>query len=382
MISKIYLNSPRVIQNIALSAYGFYTYKQRFGKAIADEFKASDSPFQFEEVLVDKYHHERLQLLVNYSYKFVPYYRKLFASLSIQPQDITLENYSQLIPILTKQELIKHQQEFYSNEPRKDFLWLNTSGTSGSPMRIKADTMARQINYYFYNQLLTKLGSDYRHRSTTFAGRILFNNKSSKYDRYDFFNNTQYLSSYFISADTCKNYIDALNSWRPEFIDSYPSAIFELQRLARLKNVRLEFKPKFILTSSETLSTKNKNAIEEYFNCNIVDHYGCTEMAISAYSNGSKYYINPYQSFVELVKNIDNIFSVVTTGLINFSMPLLRYEIGDNIICDEPSNPYVFNSVLGRADDVIVTPEGKMIGRLCEIIYQHAPQSLKVATVP
>lgn len=364
MIAKIYLNSPSFVQNIFLSIYGYFTYRQRFGGDIPEEYKAVADSENINGQAIRAFQEKKLREIIRYACTYVPYYQKLFAAANVKPEDITLDNYADLVPTLTKRTLLERQEEFYTSEKQSDFIWLNTSGTSGTPLKILTTKTARKINYFLFNQILKSNNSDYRSKSTIFAGRILYSENTKSYDRYDFFNRTQYLSSYFISPQTCASYINALNKWQPEYIDSYPSAIFELQRIAREQNLALSFSPKFILTSSETLSKENRAAIEAFFGCKIIDHYGCTEMAISAHSSGGKYFINPLQSLVEFKKNEEDSYSIVTTGLINFSMPLLRYEIGDNITTDTPDNTHEFDSLVGRIDDVIVTPEGRRIGRM------------------
>ena len=67
---------------------------------------------------------------------------------------------------------------------------------------------------------------------------------------------------------------------------------------------------------------------------------------------------------MELETQGDSRFSLITTGLLNFAMPLLRYEIGDCVVSRDATNPYIFEHIDGRMDDVIITPEGRRIGRI------------------
>jgi phenylacetate-CoA ligase len=57
------------------------------------------------------------------------------------------------------------------------------------------------------------------------------------------------------------------------------------------------------------------------------------------------------------------------TGFVNDSMPLIRYMIGDRArwsarSCGCGRAFPVIGALLGRTDDVIVTPEGRKVGRL------------------
>lgn len=363
MFNDIYLKSPAFVQNLALSAYGYKMYRDRFGGGIPSAYTElgdpllppNESDFEFQE--------ERLQSLLQHCVKYVPHYQKLLTKCDWRA--ITCKNISQYLPVLTKKDILKDPESFLSTAP--DFqkkLKLNTSGSSGTPMNIYSSYEARRINYCFYQQILASQGADYRSKSTTFAGRVLYKDGSKSLDRYDYYNNTQYLSTYFISSDTIERYISSLNKWQPIFIDAYPSALLQIRQLAKEKDLSIDFKPRFIITSSETLTPTAREKIEEFFCTKIIDHYGCTEMTVSAVSTGGQYFASPLYSLIELEHKYESSYSVITTGLLNFAMPLIRYEIGDTISTENPAMPYVFDSVEGRVDDVIITPEGRRVGRI------------------
>ncbi len=70
---------------------------------------------------------------------------------------------------------------------------------------------------------------------------------------------------------------------------------------------------------------------------------------------------------------------LVATGLINSAQPLIRYRVGDRLRLDEASScecgrslPIVA-AIEGRSDDVIVTPDGRQIGRLDPIFKGELP---------
>lgn len=360
-MQSVYLKLPRVFQNLSLSALGYKLYRERFG-LLPDEYRdlgdivtpASRSQFELQR--------HRLQRLLAYCRDYVPYYHPYLKNVDLA--GINAESLVDILPVIDKQLVLSRQDEFITRHPedKKKLLQLNTSGSSGTPLKVLATPESRRINYAFYQQMLFHFGCTYRSRSTTFAGRILFENLNAGPDRYDYFCNTQYLSSYFISRDSVSAYLRALDAWRPEFIDSYPSALLSLIVAAQKEGVGIHFSPKFILTSSETLSAEARVTIETFFGAPVIDHYGCTEMVISASSLGGGYVVSPLYCVVELEPAFDDYCSVITTGLLNFGMPLLRYKIGD-LVQNLDSN-YQFAQIVGRTDDVIVTADGRQIGRM------------------
>ncbi|ALC16853.1 phenylacetate-coenzyme A ligase PaaK, adenylate-forming domain family [Desulfuromonas soudanensis] len=364
MLNKIYLKSPLLIQNMAITIYGAKMYYERFrGKIpeIYDNIDIINNELTSEQINKQE---KRFKMLIAHCIKYVPYYKKYLNESDLN--NITTSNVKNYLPKLTKLDIIGNYNDLLSMDPKykKNTLKLNTSGSTGTPLNIISSYEARRLNYYFYERILNKHKVSYRHKSTTFAGRVLCGKNEKDIARYDKFNNTQYLSAYHISYENIFKYITALNKWKPEFIDSYPSALVEIQQLAIQKDLKLEFSPKFILTSAETLNWKAREQIESFFGCNVVDHYGCTEMAVSAFSFGGKYYVNPLCSVLELEHLYDDSYSLIATGLLNYAMPLIRYEIGDCVTTGQPQVPYIFDKVEGRVDDVIITPEGRRVGRI------------------
>jgi phenylacetate-CoA ligase len=363
MSNSLYLALPRQLQNIALSIYGRNIYRQRFVGNTADEYKHDLTPFRIPSTADLHNQQKRLGQLLEHCKNHVPYYQSFLTG--VNTANITSSDLKNLVPVVTKADIKRAPDLFVSTraDHKSTLRIANTSGSSGTPLSVKYTDEARRLNYLFYQKALELFGCHYRSRSTTFAGRILYKKPNGHPDRYDYYNRTQYLSSYFISDDTVSSYVSALNRWAPEFIDTYPSALIELIKLAQQQHLQFTFSPKCVLTSSETLTAESRTLIENALNTKVIDHYGCTEMAISAISTGEEYFLDPMFSVVEFEHSFDHSYELVTTGLLNFGMPLLRYKIGD-LVERRSDSPYSFDSINGRVDDIVITPEGKRIGRM------------------
>ncbi|WP_347330107.1 hypothetical protein [Marinimicrobium locisalis] len=367
MISSIYLNSPVVFQNAMISLYGVKTYADRFMGPLPDTYKKLKHAFSPPDKSSFELQDQRLKQLLKHCQSNVPYYKGILADVDVEL--INRKNIHNYFPLLTKKDVVNNVKSLVPGPGSCYYpeVKISTSGTSGTPLTIYATKESRRVNYAFFNNFLESLGASYRAKSTILAGRKIYKRGSRKVDRYDYFNRTQYLSVYDISPDTISKYIEALNRWQPEYIDSHPSALFELQYLAMKKGLKLNFSPKFIVTSSESLTATIRNKVESFFCSKIYDHYGCAEMCISAFNSDDKYYNDPTYSIIELIDKGNDLYSVVVTGLVNFGMPLIRYEIGDLVHCSDLRDPYTFDSVDGRLDDIIVTPEGRLVGRLSPV---------------
>lgn len=92
---------------------------------------------------LDKFHLQRLQQLVQYVYKYTPFYRKKFDEIGLKPEDIkSLEDYKRKVPLTDKSDFrpLQDQNPHYGETGSLPEQFLThhaeTSGTTGAPLRI------------------------------------------------------------------------------------------------------------------------------------------------------------------------------------------------------------------------------------------------------
>ena len=367
---QVYRSLPRLLQSLALTAYGYRQSRIRYATPLPPDYAihVAGTADSIEEIRARQ--NRRLTELLTHASTYVPFYRDLFRAKRLSPADVTTANLSQLLPTISKADIIASPAAFHSEFYAQSGLRLNTSGTTGSPMQVLCAREARSINYAFHRKILLDHGCDVASRKVTFAGRVLLSDHEKKiFWRKDFANRTLYCSSYHLRADTLPGYVAAIEQWKPEFIDSYPSAILQVAEFLNERKMKLDIPLRFILTSSETLSAEHRRAIEGAFGVKVIDQYGCTEMAVMARNDGGGYVVDPLYALVEYepVDGTDT-SALICTGLVNLAMPLVRYRIGDVVEApasvDPTALPQSFARVIGRVDDYIVTPEGNKIGRI------------------
>lgn len=360
--NKIYSLLPTRLQNFIITSYSSWIFKKKYGRTLSLPSLGpidQSNRFEFEK---------SFQEFIAYAVVNVPFYNELVNRLNIEVSEINLLNYKEIFPVITKEEVRRNPERFYSVESSNKISWLFTSGTSGSPLKIKASFASRQRNYAFFQAILKQYGVELFSESATFAGRVLFSTPVNNcYWRRDGYLNTTYFSTYHMSNDSLQFYIEELERRKPLFIDSYPSSLTVLARYIIERRIKLSFTPRLILTSSESLSDSARSLIAAAFNgAPLVDHYGCTEMAAMAYSEGSGYVFPPRYGLVEFLPLEGDVSKIICTGLINEAMPLIRYDIGD--ICYRGVSGENFRQecekIIGREDDVVITPTGEKIGRM------------------
>jgi phenylacetate-CoA ligase len=174
-------------------------------------------------------------------------------------------------------------------------------------------------------------------------------------------------------------YLAELERIQPKEIIGYPSAIYAVAEYCLRRRLPPLVKPRAVVTNSETLWAWQRAAIEKVFGCQVADYYGSAEcVAFAGQCEAGSYHFNPHLSIVEIVDGQGRPVgpgesgALVATTLTNDVMPLIRYRIGDDATrsasrCPCGSPWPSASAILGRQDDVIITPDGRPIGRIDHI---------------
>lgn len=374
-IESLYEHSPVALQHVMISLYGWKLVRIRYGGRYKDYLEELMRSQRYSDAELAEHQNQKLQGLIRHCYENVPYYAKLFRELKLVPDDIQKPADLAKLPILSKEAVRRDPDQFYAqNYLRAPCEISNTSGTTGTTLRIRVNVEGRRENYAFFGRLKAWAGVGLSDRSATFAGRTIVpaGNRKPPFWRYNFWMHNLLFSSYHLSDKNVPAYLEQLRRWRPRFIDSYPSSIHTVARYMSEHGETLP-SPRAIITSSETLWPEDRETICKALGAPVFDLYGGAEQVcfISQCEAGT-YHIHPEFGVTELVPETSEPqtgFRIIATGFTNLAMPFLRYDTGDLAMpgdrsCSCGRNFQVVERILGRADDVIITPDGRRIGRL------------------
>jgi len=375
ILEHIYFSSPICIQNILISIYGFKLFNQRYGGKSKQYDKYLNETQLYSKDDLFSLQEDLFRRTIEHAFATVPFYMELNAKTGLCANDINgLADICKL-PVIEK-ELIRSQPEkFCSNDYiyDKSCFWLNTSGSTGKPLRILCDKESRRLHYSFWTRLRTNNQIGKRAKRATFFGRIICSPQQDRppFWRYDFVGKNKLFSSYHMSDNNLRSYYDELVRYKPIEIIGYPSSIYLLSKYINSNGLN-ELSPKAVITTAETLLAYQRDEISNAFKSStIIDQYGCTEMTlfVSQCHTGA-YHINPEHGVIE-IQNLSggNTGEVICTGFVNRAMPLIRYRLGDVLtICKDAcscgTNFPVIEKIVGRTDDLLVSPDGRQLGRM------------------
>lgn len=377
LTNSIYYKAPIALQNFLVSAYGQHLFKKRYSGKIYQEILSillASERWSADEI--EQYQSEQLYKLIAHCRKNVPYYGNLLASLGYTEQDFTRINSLSKLPILEKSDVRKHSTDLKTVNT-KPFMVQNTSGSTGSPLTLWTDEFTYKLAMALVVQHEELHGVKQHAPRATFAGRMVqpINHNRPPFSRYNKAENQRIFSSYHLNENTFQYYQKELNEFSPEEIIGYPSAIYNLALHYKRLGISPNFKPKLIVTNSETLMSNQRELIEELFDTKIRDYYGTAEyVTFASQCKAGNYHFNPIIGITEVIQkdHHENFGEVIATTLTNYAMPLIRYKIGDTAAplrkqCDCGKHTVFTDEILGRIDDAIITEDGRHIGRIDHI---------------
>ena len=314
---------------------------------------------------VEAWQHTRLQAFVRHAYEHTVYYRQLFDSLGIRPEDVKTREDLKRLPVITKEIVNAHYEELIPDDfPLIRHRLSRSGGTTGVPIQYYCDenvwgyvTAARIYHWQ-------KMGYRFGDAFIALGSASLFSKAPSLRRRlYDRLRNEHPLNCVNMTDEVCKGYCDFINKNRIHFIYGYAAAIYMFADYVRRTGSRLN-EIKAVFTTSENLTDHYRETIEQVFGCKVMDCYGARDAGITGYEDGYHRYRIGYNAIVELVDTIEeNAGSVVTTNFLNDAFPLIRYRFGDEAELVPPAevegyNGQMFRRILGRSSHVLRLENG------------------------
>jgi phenylacetate-CoA ligase len=194
----------------------------------------------------------------------------------------------------------------------------------------------------------------------------------SKSVRY-FFERTMVFDASRVSSETTPVIVEKIHNFQPRFVRGYPSAIYLLARFLE-KSGQYMIKPRAIFTGAEVLYDYQRELFRKVFECEAYSHYCSFEahpIAVECPTH-SGHHITAENVIIEIVNDEGKSVPageegrIVITNLHNYAMPFIRYDIGDmgalsGQACSCGRGLPLLTSLSGRADDIIVTRNGRYI---------------------
>lgn len=406
---SLYHRAPAPLKDVAASARGYWLRRFRYGpesdRLAAEALERESWPRERWRY----WQNERLAELLERAAESVPYYRQHWAERRRHGDDSPVDRLESW-PILTKQQVREDPTRFVVEESRGEALAAErTSGTTGSPLTVYWSKATARAWYALFEARARLWNGVSRRDSWAHIGGQLVTPRERTSPPYWVKNRALrqlYCSSYHLAPGRGAAYVQAIRAHGTTHVLGYPSSLESLALLAEEEGVP-PLSLRLALGNAEPLSPRQRRRIGRLFGCAVRDTYGMAELVAAASECAAgAMHLWPEVGRVEILDEEGEPLAggeagrVVATGLLNQDMLLIRYDTGDRGTLDANWERCAcgrglprLSAIEGRADDVVLAPDGTRIGRLDPVfkddlpvreaqIVQESLDTLRVRVVP
>ena len=202
----------------------------------------------------------------------------------------------------------------------------STGGSSSVPLKflLDFDSIYRENAFIYYFR--KKLGYNFADKMVAFR-QVEYSNKLWKF--HPMYNELIFFPIK-LSKKSIEEYARKINTFKPQYINGYLSAIWYFAKLLDEYKIKLTFKLKGIFLTSENIDPRQRQFIEQFFDAGSMTFYGHSERCVIAEEiTHNCYSFDPYYGYTEKVLNDNDNLSIVGTGFLNQIMPFIRYKTDD-----------------------------------------------------
>ena len=319
---------------------------------------------------IKSFQEAKLKELMNYVSKKSPYYRRVFRNYKISPSDISsLEDLAK-IPVTTKEQLQKYNDDFFCVPKSKIIDFVTTSGTLGEPVTVGLTD--KDLDRLAYNEAISFACAgiqeeDILQLSTTIDRRFMAG--------LAYFLGVRKLGAGIIrvGAGIPELQWDSILKFKPTYLIVVPSFLLKLIQYAETHDIDANTSGvKGAICIGESLRNQDfslnvlAEKIKSKWDIELYSTYASTEMS-TAFTECSELlggHQHPELIIVEILDENDEPVSageegeLVITTLGVEALPLLRFKTGDIVAahtspCDCGRNTLRLGPVVGRKKQMI-----------------------------
>jgi phenylacetate-CoA ligase len=382
-LMNLYNHSPRFMQNMYVNAYGIRNLS-RFRKwdgLIRDiEFtERLDRQGQIEYV------EARLKDIITHALTNVPFYRK-FSGLKTDLDHRNVFEVLKELPVTNKETINRDPGAFLGGNPEQGVV-SKTSGTTGIPFTIHMDSRSFLLGDALWWRRTRWAGyqkGDWIARLVGDPVIPLQDKDPAKPWRMSWTDKRIYFSTFHLTEKTAARIGEFLNRRKPAYVMGYPSSLEILCRYLKQTGFQMDWNLKNVLFSSEPMHAHQEIVIREVLQAEIRGLYGSGEKVVSAAQcQHGNYHLSLVDGYVEGQFGImDGVKPAAVTTLTNKLMPLIRYQVGDEIDtqpsleCGCGRTLPIISPVITKHEDYIITPSGRKIAPSA-VVWAFIHQEIK-----
>ena len=318
---------------------------------------------------LEQFQNRQLRKIIRFAYENVTYYTDLFDKLKLKPSDIRSKADLPKLPILTKEDIRNNFPHRIVDKhlKRGSYYKAASSGSTGEPLQYYISKKANSMNVaaglrgwysmgYKLGDKYVKISQNIRSTNEKKVQDILINSRYETLLQIDMANITRVLLN--------------LKQFNPAVIRCYPDPLHFMAEVALDQDIII--RPKAIATTGNILHQESRKLIQKAFQCELFDAYSCEGSATyfecsshSCYHSAMEYGISEFVD-IHTTGNGKMQGRLISTDLWNYALPFIRYDSQDilewdNNKCSCGKEHQNVTRIIGRDNDILITPDGKRL---------------------
>ena len=338
-----------------------------------------------------KIQQKKLYKLINYAGQNIAYYKRLIKEYHIQFSEDTIFDDIKKFPILTKDIIRNNFDKLYKF--RDHTYYRNSSGGStGEPVAFYQDKNYLEwaiASKYLFNEWAGRQIGDPMVKIWGSLSHTLRGGQNFKGYLRQQLSGITILNSNKMTEKVMYEYVKRINNIKPCLILTYTSSIDELAHFIQEHYLSV-YSPPSIMTTAGVLYPEVYERIKKVFVTKIFNRYGSREVSDIACncekSNGL--HLNTDIHYLEIVDDegreveVGKPGNIIITLLTNYTMPLIRYKIGDRGILSAKNSQCehgfpLLKKVTGRIKSVFINKFGDSIDDDLFIVLFRLEENVK-----
>ncbi len=394
---RIYHRLPARARSMTASLRGYYLRSWRYGPETEKLISDSVERECWSAARWRTWQEQRLSYVLHRAATQVPYYREYWSRRRRNGNQAAwdvLENW----PVLKKETLRKTPQAFLANDcNRRRMFQESTSGTTGTPLDVWSSSETLRMWFALYESRIRRWNGTCRSEPWAILGGQPVVPTHVKRPPYWVWNapmNQLYLSANHLSRRNAPAFIEGLNRYQVTHMVAYTSSAVLLAKFAMELGLQVPGL-KVLMTNAESLFPWQRETIKRGLQCRVRETYGMAEtVAAASECSAGRLHLWPEVGWLEVLPNsVDRTTRLTETGrlictsLLNADMPLVRYELGDQVRlpaeaeiepCSCGRKLPVIGGIEGRTNDVLIARDGRHVYWLNPVFYGLPVQQAQI----
>lgn len=317
-----------------------------------------------------RYQDKRFRAVVKFANDTVPFYHRKFKEVGVDVENIRKIEDLHKLPVIKKEEFKKQdpKQIVSSNYELSQLKRVSTSGSTGTPFIVYINSTEDAWRKAIYMRANIACGQKAKDRWIVLTSPTHFKDTTGIQRKIGVY--AQNCISLFESTD---QKLKQISDARPDVLDGYSSSITMLAKEAKRRDLKT-IKPHLLFGNAEYIDIESRKFVQEVFGAPYCDQFGCAEMDRTAWQclERDGYHMDVDSVITEFLDQNGQMVNpgeegeVTYTSLFNFSMPFIRYAIGDIGVpsddkCSCGQSLPLMKMIAGRKDSFLTLPGNRVL---------------------